>query len=134
MRHLAQFVVVAMALCACGVEEFEAQLKAASTELEQKVGSRPFPAWKSNNGVLTEVNFIFETDDVAKYSIGDLEKFVREATAKHVVPPPRNVSVSVQRGIKQIVRPNNTSERTEKHGGPRLAAARSSWPAAQLGR
>ena len=30
--------------------------------------------------------------------------------------------------------PNNALERTVKHRGPRLAAARSSWPAAQLGR
>jgi hypothetical protein len=29
---------------------------------------------------------------------------------------------------------NNALERTLRHGGPRLAAARSSWPAAQLGR
>ncbi len=29
---------------------------------------------------------------------------------------------------------NNALERTVKHRGPRLAAARSSWPAAQLGR
>jgi hypothetical protein len=29
---------------------------------------------------------------------------------------------------------NNTFERTVRHRGPRLAAARSSWPAAQLGR
>jgi hypothetical protein len=29
---------------------------------------------------------------------------------------------------------NNTFERTVRHGGPRLAAALSSWPAAQLGR
>jgi hypothetical protein len=30
--------------------------------------------------------------------------------------------------------PNNAFERTVMHVGPRLAAARSSWPAAQLGR
>jgi len=30
--------------------------------------------------------------------------------------------------------PNNAFERTVGHRGPRLAAARSSWPAAQLGR
>jgi hypothetical protein len=30
--------------------------------------------------------------------------------------------------------PNNAFDRTVKHRGPRLAAARSSWPAAQLGR
>src|SRR5450631_2203302 len=30
--------------------------------------------------------------------------------------------------------PNNAFERTVRHGGWRLAAARSSWPAAQLGR
>jgi hypothetical protein len=30
--------------------------------------------------------------------------------------------------------PNNSFERTMKHRGPRLAAARASWPAAQLGR
>jgi hypothetical protein len=29
---------------------------------------------------------------------------------------------------------NNALERTVRHGGPRLAAARASWPAAQLGR
>jgi len=29
---------------------------------------------------------------------------------------------------------NNTLERTVEYRGPRLAAARSSWPAAQLGR
>jgi hypothetical protein len=29
---------------------------------------------------------------------------------------------------------NNAFERTVKQRGPRLAAARSSWPAAQLGR
>jgi len=29
---------------------------------------------------------------------------------------------------------NNALERTARHGGPRLAAARLSWPAAQLGR
>ena len=29
---------------------------------------------------------------------------------------------------------NNALERTVRHRGPRLAAARSSWPAAQLGR
>jgi pimeloyl-ACP methyl ester carboxylesterase len=32
------------------------------------------------------------------------------------------------------VRPNNAFERTVEHRGPRLAAARASWPAAQLGR
>ena len=32
------------------------------------------------------------------------------------------------------VHPNNALERTVRHRGPRLAAARSSWPAAQLGR
>jgi hypothetical protein len=32
------------------------------------------------------------------------------------------------------VLPNNAFERTVRHGGPRLAAARSLWPAAQLGR
>ena len=32
------------------------------------------------------------------------------------------------------VRANNALERTVKQRGPRLAAARSSWPAAQLGR
>jgi hypothetical protein len=30
--------------------------------------------------------------------------------------------------------PNNAFERTVRHRGPRLAAARSSWSAAQLGR
>jgi len=30
--------------------------------------------------------------------------------------------------------PNNALERTEERRGPRLAAARLSWPAAQLGR
>ena len=30
--------------------------------------------------------------------------------------------------------PNNALERTVRHGGPRLPAARPSWPAAQLGR
>jgi hypothetical protein len=30
--------------------------------------------------------------------------------------------------------PNNTFERTVNHRGPRLAAVRSSWPAAQPGR
>jgi hypothetical protein len=30
--------------------------------------------------------------------------------------------------------PNNALERTVGHHGPRLAATRSSWPAAQLGR
>jgi hypothetical protein len=29
---------------------------------------------------------------------------------------------------------NNALERTVRHGGPRLAAASASWPAAQLGR
>jgi hypothetical protein len=32
------------------------------------------------------------------------------------------------------MRPNNAFERTVGHGGPRLAAARRGWPAAQLGR
>jgi hypothetical protein len=32
------------------------------------------------------------------------------------------------------VTPNNTFERTGGHRGSRLAAARASWPAAQLGR
>ncbi len=32
------------------------------------------------------------------------------------------------------VMPNNAFERTVRHGGPRLAAARRSWSAAQLGR
>jgi hypothetical protein len=30
--------------------------------------------------------------------------------------------------------PDNAFERTVAHGGPRLAAARSMWPAARLGR
>jgi hypothetical protein len=30
--------------------------------------------------------------------------------------------------------PNNAFERTVRHRGPHLAAAQSSWPAAQLGR
>jgi hypothetical protein len=37
-------------------------------------------------------------------------------------------------GIHVVVRSNNAFERTEKYRGPRLAAARSSWLAAQLGR
>jgi hypothetical protein len=36
--------------------------------------------------------------------------------------------------LQSTMRPNNTLERTVKHRGPRLAAVRSSWPAAQLGR
>jgi len=37
-------------------------------------------------------------------------------------------------GILKLKLPNNALERTMGHGGPRLAAARSSWPAAQLDR
>jgi hypothetical protein len=33
-----------------------------------------------------------------------------------------------------VVTSNNAFERSVGHGGPRLGAARSSWPAAQLGR
>ena len=35
--------------------------------------------------------------------------------------------------MKQMLS-NNAFERTVRHRGPRLAAAQSSWPAAQLGR
>ena len=112
MNYLARLFVVALVLCGCGTEPFEVQLKAAATELEQQVGSRPFPAWKSNNGGLTEVTFIFETDDVAKLKIADLEKFARDAVAKHVNPPPRTVGVSVQRGVKHLVRSKGDADGT----------------------
>jgi hypothetical protein len=36
--------------------------------------------------------------------------------------------------VRVEVTSNNALERTVGHRGPRLAAARSSWPAAQLGR
>ncbi len=36
--------------------------------------------------------------------------------------------------VVELVRSNNTFERTVMHRGPRLAAASASWPAAQLGR
>jgi len=37
-------------------------------------------------------------------------------------------------GLAETLLANNSFERTVRHGGPRLAAARSSWPAAQLSR
>ena len=44
--------------------------------------------------------------------------------------------VSPREGIVRVVEAlsNNAFERTVGHSGPRLAAARPSWPAAQLGR
>jgi hypothetical protein len=43
------------------------------------------------------------------------------------------VAASSRKTMKQV-RSNNAFERTAKHHGPRLAAARSSWPAAQRDR
>jgi len=127
-------LIVLLFIGACGFAEFDSQLAAAANELERTVGSKPFPEWKSQNGVLVRVTFIFETDDVEKLTIGDLERHVQAAVAKHVHPPPQSVGVSTKRGIKMIVRPNTAFELSVKQRGPRLAAARAPWPAAQLDR
>ena len=42
--------------------------------------------------------------------------------------------VTFQEGLAESLLANNALERTVRHGGPRLAAAPASWPAAQLGR
>jgi FtsH-binding integral membrane protein len=42
--------------------------------------------------------------------------------------------VDARCGARVSMQPNNALERTVRHRGPRLAAARRSWPAAQLGR
>jgi predicted RNA binding protein YcfA (HicA-like mRNA interferase family) len=54
------------------------------------------------------------------------------------IGPKMLARIAKHAGITQMTcrneMPNNTFERTEEYLGPRLTAARSSWPAAQLGR
>ena len=45
------------------------------------------------------------------------------------------ISVMSSRNCEQVIETSdNALERTVRHRGPRLAAARATWPAAQLGR
>ena len=108
-RFLALLVLSAALLGGCGIEKFQSQVNAAAAELEQKTGSKPFPGWRSYNGVLVEVNFTFEASEVAKYPIGELEKLAREAAEHHITPPPQRVNVSVQRGVAKPLPPGSIS-------------------------
>jgi len=109
MRYLASFLVVAALLGGCGFEKFQDQTNAAAVELGEKVGVKPFPAWKSQNGVLVEVTFVFEAGDIARYSIGELEALAREAAARHIDPPPQRVNVSIHRGNSRPPPPGTTN-------------------------
>jgi hypothetical protein len=93
------FVVLATAILLTACESFteiQAQAEVAAVALEKDIGAKPFVAWNSRNGSLTQVNFVFDGAKLNQYTIGDLERRVNQIVATSFKSKPAQVMVSVR--------------------------------------
>ncbi len=77
------YFIMLLALPGCQVietfQEFIKQSEAASTAIENQIGSRPLIGWNMENGRLTEVNVYFDNLVDKDITVAQIEQVVNTA-------------------------------------------------------